>query len=272
MTSAERILVATDLAPASDLAMRAAVARAPAPRGRVAVFHVCDDGAGGAARVRAHLRDVIAAPDADALDVIVRDGDPAEQIAAVAEQWHADLVVLGEPVHASGVLGRLFRPRVVEQVLRHAPCRVLVTREEPGSGVILVGVDVDERSPVLGAAARELALRGGEAVIAHWISPVGIALPAVGDAAIPITPWENLAASALPALEQAAHDAKLTGDVRVVAGDPGNGLCELAAQLHADLVVVGTHSRRGIARIALGSVAEHVANHAPCSVLVVRIE
>jgi nucleotide-binding universal stress UspA family protein len=37
-----------------------------------------------------------------------------------------------------------------------------------------------------------------------------------------------------------------------------------------DLLVVGTHGRRGIQRILLGSVAERVAREAPCSVLVIR--
>jgi nucleotide-binding universal stress UspA family protein len=51
---------------------------------------------------------------------------------------------------------------------------------------------------------------------------------------------------------------------------PARELAQLAADVEADLVVVGTHGRRGLARLALGSVAEAVVRLAPCPVLVVR--
>ncbi|MES1176912.1 MAG: universal stress protein [Myxococcales bacterium] len=47
-------------------------------------------------------------------------------------------------------------------------------------------------------------------------------------------------------------------------------IAQIAADLEADLVVVGTHGRRGIARLLLGSVAQAVVRLAPCPVLVVR--
>ena len=47
-------------------------------------------------------------------------------------------------------------------------------------------------------------------------------------------------------------------------------IAQLASDVHADLVVVGTHGRRGIRRLFLGSVAEGVVRLAQCPVLVVR--
>jgi nucleotide-binding universal stress UspA family protein len=58
----------------------------------------------------------------------------------------------------------------------------------------------------------------------------------------------------------------LESDGRHVAG----GLVEEARQWGADLIVVGTHGRRGFNRLFLGSVAEGVARAAPTSVLLVR--
>jgi nucleotide-binding universal stress UspA family protein len=52
--------------------------------------------------------------------------------------------------------------------------------------------------------------------------------------------------------------------------DPIVAIVQLAADIQADLVVVGTHGRRGLARFLLGSVAEGVVRRAPCPVLVVR--
>ena len=51
---------------------------------------------------------------------------------------------------------------------------------------------------------------------------------------------------------------------------PANGIAQLASDLEADLVVVGTHGRQGLVRLMLGSVAEAVLRLAPCPVLVMR--
>lgn len=56
----------------------------------------------------------------------------------------------------------------------------------------------------------------------------------------------------------------------VLAGSPAAEIVWLAAHLDADLIVVGTHGRKGVSRMVLGSVAEKVARTAGCPVLVER--
>ncbi len=56
----------------------------------------------------------------------------------------------------------------------------------------------------------------------------------------------------------------------VAAGTPWREIVQLAANLHADFVVVGTADKKGVERLLLGSVAEQVAKKAPCAVLVAR--
>jgi nucleotide-binding universal stress UspA family protein len=51
---------------------------------------------------------------------------------------------------------------------------------------------------------------------------------------------------------------------------PAEEIAQLAADVEADLVIVGCHGRRGVGRLLLGSVAEGVVRLAPCPVLVVR--
>jgi len=51
---------------------------------------------------------------------------------------------------------------------------------------------------------------------------------------------------------------------------PAEEIAALAAEVGAQLIVVGTHGRRGVRRLVLGSVAESVVRLAHCSVLVVR--
>jgi nucleotide-binding universal stress UspA family protein len=59
-------------------------------------------------------------------------------------------------------------------------------------------------------------------------------------------------------------------EVQVRVGDPVEQLVSVALETRASLVVIGTHGRRGLRRLVLGSVAERVARAAPCPVLIVR--
>jgi len=69
----------------------------------------------------------------------------------------------------------------------------------------------------------------------------------------------------------AAHTAKLPlGSAMLKTGDARTAILAAAEELHADLIVMGTHGRRGVSRLVLGSVAESVARTAPCPVLLVR--
>lgn len=58
--------------------------------------------------------------------------------------------------------------------------------------------------------------------------------------------------------------------VYVVAGTPSERIVSLATVLDADLIVLGTHSRHGLGRLLLGSVAQEVLRRAPCGVFVIR--
>jgi nucleotide-binding universal stress UspA family protein len=66
------------------------------------------------------------------------------------------------------------------------------------------------------------------------------------------------------------HSAGFKAEPRVVESDVRNGILDTAAEWKPDLIVLGSHGRRGIAKFLLGSVAEAVARHARCSVLIVR--
>jgi nucleotide-binding universal stress UspA family protein len=56
----------------------------------------------------------------------------------------------------------------------------------------------------------------------------------------------------------------------VLPGAPADEIIRFVREHGQDLLVVGTHGRRGVERLLLGSVAERVVREAPCSVLVVR--
>ncbi len=65
------------------------------------------------------------------------------------------------------------------------------------------------------------------------------------------------------------HDG-ITVIAHEACGDPWHAIVQMASDLLIDLVVMGTHGRKGLQRIMMGSVAEAVSRHCGCSVLVVR--
>lgn len=60
------------------------------------------------------------------------------------------------------------------------------------------------------------------------------------------------------------------GEVEIMAivGKPGPAICDLAAELQATAIVIGTSGRSGLRRAMIGSTSDHVVRHAPCPVVV----
>ncbi|TMQ63242.1 MAG: universal stress protein [Candidatus Eisenbacteria bacterium] len=70
--------------------------------------------------------------------------------------------------------------------------------------------------------------------------------------------------------ESELRESGFATEGRTEVGDPRAVLLAFAQSERADLIVVGSHGRTGIAKLMLGSVSSHVVTHASCSVLVVK--
>ena len=70
--------------------------------------------------------------------------------------------------------------------------------------------------------------------------------------------------------ERLGREAGVTLAVRIVAGSAPKLLCDVAKEVRADLLVIGASGRSGLWGSVLGTTADKVVDHAPCSVLVVR--
>ena len=85
--------------------------------------------------------------------------------------------------------------------------------------------------------------------------------------------WEAFEARGLNQLNQDIDQAQTVGvqaEFSQSAGDPPQVICNVAKSWDADLIVVGSHGRKGLGELLLGSVSNYVMHHAPCSVLVVH--
>lgn len=69
---------------------------------------------------------------------------------------------------------------------------------------------------------------------------------------------------------ETVRKAGFKADSRVVENEVRTGILGVAAEWHADVIVLGSHGEKSLRKFLLGSVAEFVARHAHCSVLIVR--
>jgi nucleotide-binding universal stress UspA family protein len=82
---------------------------------------------------------------------------------------------------------------------------------------------------------------------------------------------ENIDHDQLTAIAK-QHLADVKWEILDRMGPPADVIAEVAANMSADLIVMVTHGRRGLARLVEGSIAEKVLRDAPCPVLAVRHE
>jgi len=142
---------------------------------------------------------------------------------------------------------------------------------------ILVPVDGSETSANGLLEAIKLAKSGGARL--RLINVVNTAVPAMeyaaGYAAMDDVP-QRLRASAEAVLKQADDVVRQNGLqsesvlIGTVMDNTGELIINQAMEWPADVIVMGTHGRRGLARLLLGSNAEYVLRHTPVPVLLVR--
>lgn len=150
---------------------------------------------------------------------------------------------------------------------------------------VLLAVDDSTVSHEAALAVSEWFRDGAEFVALHvgpTIPPTLLASPTIaGGLAYPVAP------AAIPTIdaiedefavedeaepdEVASEAARLVhGEPRAEVGDPARTIVEVAREIDADLVVVGTGDRSWLSRLLDPSVSDNVVHDAPCSVLVVR--
>ena len=217
-------------------------------------------------------------------DTTVILGRARQAVTKAAATWKADLVLVG--THGGGALQRTLLGSTARAVLRRSHCSVEIVRtmekskEETGAGAtrILVATDGSEFSvAAIRAVAGRAWPKGSVAKVMSLPEPF---LPMSQFPYFELEEVERLNTAALKAAKKyaaAGADALLNANLKATADTPfpessnGREIVKEAERWHADLIVVGSHGRRGFDRWYMGSVSEYVALHAPCSVEVIRI-
>jgi nucleotide-binding universal stress UspA family protein len=296
----KRIVVGVDFSPESEIAARQALAicrssghelvlvyadavveippasDSPAPDMRAAVDAYRNQLARALADIRerlAELRERLSNQGVTVSHVIVEDS-PAAGISAVAAEMQARLTVVG--AHGGGGLPWLPVGNVATGVVRLCETDVLVAYasryDRDGYRHIAVGTDFSASAERALESAVELAAPGAQIDVVHCAS---LRPPVFGGFGV----FEPLPA---PLRQALIDDLRVQGEqllgrhqradvslaFQVSSDRPAPGLAHWVESRSCDLLAVGSHGRRGIKRLLLGSVAESMLKRSPCSVLV----
>ena len=198
-------------------------------------------------------------------------GHPVHAILETAQSAKSDLIMLG--ARGLGQVKELVVGSTSHRVLMHAPCSTMIMKEPlPRLKKVLLPIEGQEDTDV---ALKFLALQPfREAVsidvFAVWPQP---------QLAWPVTLGQSKLLE-MHAIEEAQDRMKSVTDkllrmnysaeAKVGMGDPAFAILSQAKTSQADLILMGTHGRGGLARFLMGSVSHTVLHQATCPVLIVR--
>jgi nucleotide-binding universal stress UspA family protein len=292
MISLATILVAHDFSGHADAALQRAVDLARATKAKIHLLHAY------AWPVRSVMAEEAAVP-AEVWNA-VRDGTleqlerirrrvseqgveasvevssmfPVEAILAAAERTGADLIALGTRGRTG--LKHVVLGSIAERVVRLAPRPVLTVKEgDRGAALRRIVVATDFSAPAERACEVGVSLAeqfGAELHLVHAFDiPVAVIVPY--EVPVPPTLVHEAREAARKKLDAAlggirAQGVEATGHLSEAAAAPA--IVGAAADLQADLIVIGTHGHTGLRHVLLGSVAERTLRLAPCAVLTVK--
>jgi nucleotide-binding universal stress UspA family protein len=281
---AQRLVVATDLSPSSDLAVRRAFLLADRYRSSVHLLHVVSD-----RKPRRVVRDEMSRArwlledwygplgrrhDLE-LDIRVEVGATAETIGRLARADGADLIVFGE--HRKRLFPDLLTGGTMVRAMRASGLPALAVQLPPRRAYqrVLLGLDMTERMLQIISRAMALGMLTGPAVsVVHAFTSIGKASmiragihPAdledhVADMAsqTDVELREFLSRSSLSHLRPTVH---------VEDAHPYQAIQRAAEMTDADLVIVGERASSGLGQLLRGSMASELLNGMRCDILAV---
>lgn len=279
------VVVPTDFSEGSQQALERALRLPLGPRSKVTLMHVIPDDIPGVlrkeaineaerslekqlARVHGLAMERGLSPKQFVTDVV--EGDGVEQILKRAHTVEADVICMGRHGRASSLLD-LHIGSTAKSVVKRGDVPVLIVRTTPKASYqrALVSVDLTLASPKTLKAARPYVEEAQEVELLHASSvPYEDFVVVSGEKAEAFR--EDAFRSATRDLKALITKTGFRAETKVVGGDARLLIIEEAKLRKAELIVVGTHGRRGVRKLILGSVAEWVMTHAECDVLVTR--
>jgi nucleotide-binding universal stress UspA family protein len=299
--SFRNILFPTDFTPHARSALKYAAAFARAGRGRVILFSVQpahvppnlmtlperileDQENSWLLQLRKQVQALLSDPLFDGLEVepVIVEGEPASEIARASRDYDVDLVTV--VTRRRRGLARALFGSTAEEIIAAAPCPVLTIRPPQHDFVehrdgqseihlnrILLATNFRPTSITAMQKARELSETVGAElhaiyVIGDYFEQISLLFPDEGTSAL-----SRMRNEVQERMEAFARERGARVKVHVAEGRPYAEIVRLAAEIDADLIVIGTsvHASLFGGAPALGSEIERVVHNAPCPVLCV---
>jgi nucleotide-binding universal stress UspA family protein len=301
MSLFRKILFPTDFTPHARSALKYAAAFAREERGRVILFSVQtgevpanlmtlperileDQEKNWLLQLRNQVKDLLTDPLLDGLEVepVIVEGEPAHEIAKAVRDYDIDMVTV--VTHGRHGLARALFGSTAEEIIAEAPCPVLTIRPPQHDFVhhrghetevrlnrILLATNFRPSSIAATGVAREMASAHNAElhaiyVIGDYFEQISVMFPEGGRSAL-----SRMRAEVKERMQTFGREGNGQVKTHVAEGRPYAEIVGLAAEIDADLIVIGTtvHASLFGGAPALGSEIERVVRNAPCPVLCV---
>jgi len=211
----------------------------------------------------------------------VLNGAPTfDEICRFAQTIPADLIVM--PTHGRTGLKHVFLGSTAERIVQHSSCPVLVRRTSDAQSnngspfrikTILVPVDFSDCSKEGLDYAIGFAQEFGAKIILVHVTYLGYVYSSEGTAIYDIPGLQKAARKTaerkMRELVRTVNFGAVKFETAFTNGSPVIDICAFAKDHDVDLIITSTHGFTGFTHVLIGSTAEQVVRHAPCSVLVV---
>ena len=199
----------------------------------------------------------------------LEQGEPYEQIVHVAEEENCDLIIMGRRGKAK--MERELMGSVTARVIGHTSKDVLVI---PENGTlswenILLGTDGSTCCDNALARALEIAQERRVKLSAVSVVYTNDEFYALGQEVVKELYQE--ADKVLDKVKKWGGDLGVQTELFVRDGEPHQAITAMAAEISASLIIMGSHGRKGLTRLLMGSVTERVIGYADCPVLVCHL-
>jgi nucleotide-binding universal stress UspA family protein len=216
------------------------------------------------------------------IEPVIVEGEPAEEIAKAVRDYRIDLVTV--VTHGRGGLARALFGSTAEEIIAEAPCPVLTIRPPQHDFVehrdhatdirlnrILLATNFRPSSVAPTSLAREMAAAHNAElhaayVIGDYFEQISVMFPEGGKSAL-----SRMRDEVKRRMESFAGEENGNVKTHIAEGRPYAEIVRIAAEIDADLIVIGTtvHASLFGGAPALGSEIERVVRNAPCPVLCV---
>ncbi len=206
-----------------------------------------------------HVRDLSAAENVEIHSVCRRTDKPYEIIIEEAIDKEADVIVMGRRGWKG--LKRFILGSVTSKVIAYSPCKVLVVPRGAAvkSEVIMLATDGSKYSEAAETEALSMAQR-----CTHMINFIALSVAKSSDKL-------GIAGENIEKIKKDAGQRGMKIETIVEIGEPAKVILKTAKDRNVDLIILGTHGRKGLKKLAMGSVSEDVVTHSSCAVLIAKI-